>query len=218
VVRYLFAGILTFVWGVIVYFVLPPDPIRAKGFTDRERYIAVARMRQNNTGIRNTHFKWKQVLDTATDIRFWIMFSFSFLSLIANGPVSSFIPIFINDFGFNQLNSLLLTVPAGIVAGCTELGFGYLALKLPGRRTYLMCFAECIALLAAVLMWKLPRSSRGGQLYACYTLALFGAAYGVGMGVQVANTAGYTKRSVTSSGLFMGYCLGITTHQSIYST
>jgi hypothetical protein len=28
------------------------------------------------------------------------------------------------------------------------------------------------------------------------------------MGLQIANTAGYTKRSVTSSGIFVGYCLG----------
>jgi hypothetical protein len=28
------------------------------------------------------------------------------------------------------------------------------------------------------------------------------------MGLQIANTAGYTKRSFTSSGIFMGYCLG----------
>jgi hypothetical protein len=28
------------------------------------------------------------------------------------------------------------------------------------------------------------------------------------MGLQIANTAGYTKRAVTSSGIFVGYCLG----------
>jgi hypothetical protein len=54
---YLFAGSWTLCWGVLIYFILPPNPIRAKGFSDRERYIAVARMRENNTGVRNTHFK-----------------------------------------------------------------------------------------------------------------------------------------------------------------
>lgn len=28
------------------------------------------------------------------------------------------------------------------------------------------------------------------------------------MGLSIANTAGYTKRSVSSSGIFVGYCLG----------
>jgi MFS family permease len=32
---YLFAGSLTILWSVAIYFLLPPDPIRAKGFTDR---------------------------------------------------------------------------------------------------------------------------------------------------------------------------------------
>lgn len=214
---YLFAGALTLVWGIAIYFILPPDPIRAKGFTDRERYIAVARMRENNTGVRNTHFKWAQVIETATDIRFWMMFCFAFLAMIANGPFSSFVPIIINNFGFNQLNSLLLSVPAGLTSGLTELGFGYMALKIPNSRTYIMFGCQCLTILAAVLLWKLPHSMLGGQLYACYTLGLFGAAYAVGMGLQVANTAGYTKRSVTSSGLFMGYCFGIEPPHSGYA-
>jgi hypothetical protein len=45
-------------------------------------------------------------------------------------------------------------------------------------------------------------------LYACYTLASFGGGYAVLMGMQTANTAGYTKKSVTASGIFLGYCLG----------
>lgn len=45
-------------------------------------------------------------------------------------------------------------------------------------------------------------------MFGCYILASFGGAYAVLMGLQIANTAGYTKRSVTSSGIFVGYCLG----------
>ncbi|KAL4988559.1 hypothetical protein BDW68DRAFT_176839 [Aspergillus falconensis] len=35
-----------------------------------------------------------------------------------------------------------------------------------------------------------------------------GAGYAVLMGLQIANIAGYTKRSLSSSGLYIGYCLG----------
>ncbi|KAF2426568.1 MFS transporter [Tothia fuscella] len=205
---YLVAGVVTILWSIVIYFFMPPDPIRAKGFTDRERYIAVARMKTNNAGVRNTHFKVAHLLDAATDLKFWLAFSMSFLLMVANGPVSSFTPIIINGFGFTGLTSLLLTMPAGFVSGTIELVAPYAAYKIPRVRTYIIFLCECGTIMAAVLLWKLPRTAKGGLLFGVYFLPSFGGAYAVMMGLQIANTAGYTKRSVTSSGLFIGYCLG----------
>jgi hypothetical protein len=205
---YLVAGSVTVLWSAVIYFLMPPDPVRAKGFAERERYIAVARMKTNNAGVRNTHFKMAHVLDAATDLRFWLAFSMSFLLMISNGPVSSFTPIIINGFGFTRLNSLLLTMPAGVVSGTIELFAPYLAYKIPRARTYIIFVCELGTVMASLLLWKLPRHSKGGLLIGVYFLPSFGGAYAVMMGLQIANTAGYTKRSVTSSGLFVGYCLG----------
>jgi MFS family permease len=93
---YIVAGAITVLWAFVILFFMPADPIRAKGFSDRERYIAVARMRENNSGVRNKHFKVEQVWESLRDVRFWLIFSIAFLMMIANGPVSSFIPIIIN--------------------------------------------------------------------------------------------------------------------------
>lgn len=205
---YLVAGAITILWALIILFFMPPDPIRAKGFNDRERYIAVARMRENNSGVRNTHFKAEQVWESLLDIKFWLIFAISFLMMIANGPVSSFIPIIISGFGFNSLNSLLLTLPAGVVIGTIELGAPYLAYRIPQIRTWIIAVCQLGTILASILLWQLPRHEKGGLLFACYILASFGGGYAVTMGLQIANTAGYTKRSVTSSGIFVGYCLG----------
>lgn len=205
---YIVAGAITVLWAVVIYFFLPPDPIRARGFSDRERYIAVARMRENNSGVRNKHFKSGQVLESLYDPRFWLTFSMAFLIMIANGPVSSFIPIIIQGFGFSRLNSLLLTLPAGVVIGTIELSSSYLAYKFKGIRTWIIVVCQCGTVLASVLLWQLPRSNKGGLLFACYILASFGGSYAVLMGLHIANTAGYTKRSITSSGIFVGYCLG----------
>ncbi|KAF2710354.1 MFS transporter [Pleomassaria siparia CBS 279.74] len=205
---YIVAGAITVVWAVAIYLCLPPDPIRAKGFDDRERYIAVARMRGNNSGVRNTHFKKEQLWESLLDIKFWIIFATAFLIMIANGPVSSFIPIIISGFGFNPLNSLLLTMPGGVIIGSIELGVPYLAYRIPRIRTWLIAICQLGTITASVLLWRLDRANKGGLLFACYVLASFGGGYAVLMGLQIANTAGYTKRSVTSSGIFVGYCLG----------
>lgn len=187
---------------------MPPDPIRAKGFSDRERYIAVARMRENNSGVRNKHFKPDQFWESLCDVKFWIVFSMSFLMMIANGPVSSFLPIIIAGFGFNRLNSLLLVMPAGFIIGSITLSVTYLAYRVSGIRTWIIVGCQCGTILASILLWKLPQSQKGALLFACYILSTFGGGYAVLMGLQVANTAGYTKRSITSSGVFVGYCLG----------
>ncbi|KAF2199486.1 MFS transporter [Delitschia confertaspora ATCC 74209] len=205
---YLVAGAVTVLWAILIYLLMPPDPIRAKGFDDRERYIAVARMRENNAGVRNTHFKSEQVWESLLDLKFWTIFAMAFFMMIANGPVSSFLPIVISGFGFNSLNSLLLLMPSGAVIGTIELVAPYMAYKIPRIRTWVIAICQLGTIVASILLWQLPRSNKGGLLFACYVLASFGGGYAVLMGLHIANTAGYTKRSVTSSGIFVGYCLG----------
>ncbi|ETS84147.1 hypothetical protein PFICI_02172 [Pestalotiopsis fici W106-1] len=205
---YYFSGGLTIAWGLILYFVLPSDPIRAKGFGPRERYILVARLRTNNSGVRNTHYKVDQVTELLLDIKNWLLFSVALLSMIANGPISTFVPIIINGFGFSTLNSLLLLIPAGFYAGCVQLLMPFLAMKLPKARCYIIFIAQMGTTLAALLLWLLPLSERGGLLFATTILPSVGGGYAVLMSLSVANTAGYTKRSISSASLYIGYCLG----------
>jgi MFS family permease len=106
---YYFAGSLTIVWGIVLLFVLPPDPVRAKGFKPKERYIMVARLESNNSGVRNTHLKGAQVIELLLDVKFWLMFSWAFLGMIANGKsrrVEYFLVLNIkaNQFDFNRRN------------------------------------------------------------------------------------------------------------------
>ncbi|KAK5128254.1 hypothetical protein LTR85_002921 [Meristemomyces frigidus] len=205
---YLVAGAVTILWSFVILFLMPPDPIRAKRFSDRERYIAVARMRENNAGVRNTHFKKEQLFELLCDIKFWIVFAMAFTILVANGPVSTFTPIIIKDLGFSGLNSLLLIMPAGLVIGTIELSAPYCAMRFSGWRAYIVCITVCGTILASLLLWQLPQTATGAKLFAVYILASYGGGYATLMSMQIANTAGYTKRSVGSSGMFIGYCLG----------
>jgi MFS family permease len=206
---YLVAGVVIVFWALVLLFFMPPDPIRAKGLSKRERYIAIARIRGNNSSIRNTYFKTSQALESLRDIKFWLVFSIAFCMMIANGPVTSFTPIIINSFGFDRLRSLLLTLPAGTFVGTIELAAYYAAYKFSGIRTWLFVACQCGTMTASILLWQLPRAETGGLLFACYILASAEGGYAVLMGLQIANTVGYTKRAVTSSGIFVGYCLGL---------
>ncbi|KAG5980916.1 hypothetical protein E4U55_003473, partial [Claviceps digitariae] len=203
-----FAGGMTIVWGLLILFILPSDPIRAKGFQPRERYILVARLRTNNSGVRNKHYKMNQVVELALDPKFWLIFSISFLCMIANAPISTFVPLIIKGFNFSNLQSLLLLIPMGAWGGTFMLVFSYLAMRFPGIRTWLVLTGQLVCTLGALLLWLLPLSHRGALLFSAYIMATLGGGYVVLMSLQLANTAGYTKRSIASSGLYVGYCLG----------
>lgn len=127
--------------------------------------------------------------------------------------MSTFTPIIINDLGFSGLNSLLLVMPAGAVIGTIELMVPYLAMRLPGWRSLLIAISVAGTLLASLLLWQLPQTATGAKLFAVYILASYGGAYAVLMSLITANTAGYTKRSVASSGMFVGYCVGMTSQK-----
>jgi MFS family permease len=205
---YVIAGAITILWSFVVLGYVPSDPACAKGFDERERQIATSRVLENNAGPRNQDIDTTQVWEAMCDIKFWLLFSTAFLMMVGNGPVSSFIPIIISGFGFSRLNSLLLTLPAGIVIGTIELVVPYIACRIDNIRTWLIVICQCGTIAASLLLWLLPRDEKGGLLFACYILASYSGGYALLMGLQVANTAGYTKRSITSAGIFVGYCLG----------
>lgn len=77
-------------------------------------------------------------------------------------------------------------------------------------RVYLgmIVICQCVSALSSLLLWQLPLGNTGGLLFAVYILAFFGGSYAVLMGLQTANTAGYTKKSVAASWIFLGYCIG----------
>lgn len=207
-IMFLFAGGITILWSIIIFFFLPADPIRAKNFTEREHYIAVARLRSNNTGVRNLYFKPGQVLEALVDVKFWLVFSMGFLLMIANGPQSTFQAIIVQSFGFSPLTSLLFLIPFGFIIGTIQLVGPYLAYKFSNIRTYLIIGCQSLSIMSSLLLWLLPRSQLGGLAVGVYFLGSFGGSYVLLMITQIANTAGYTKRAFVSSGMFVGYCLG----------
>lgn len=207
---YIFAGSITVLWSLVILFFLPPDPVRGRGFSERERYIAVARLRLNNTGVRNTHFKKAQAFEVFVDPRFWLVFLMAFCIMVANGPMSAFAPIIISGFGYSPLNSLLLSMPYGAVAAIMSILVTWVAAKLSHRgwHTWIICLSQLPNVVASILLWQLPIHANDARLFALYLLGGFGAPYGLVMALHAANTAGYTKKTVTASGLFIGYCLG----------
>ncbi|KAL5590072.1 hypothetical protein FOVSG1_011939 [Fusarium oxysporum f. sp. vasinfectum] len=208
---FIFAGCLTIVWAFVILFCMDSDPIRAKSLSEREKFIAVSRLRVNNSGVRNTHFKKEQAFEALKSPLFWLLFFMSATVNTVNAVTSTFTPLIINvSMGFSGLNSLLLTIPAGAVGVVAIIGLSWMSKKLSryNPKIWSLIFSASVLLMSCLLIWNIPHMADRFKLVCLYLLAFHPAAYAVLMNLSIANVAGYTKRSMASAGLFVGYCAG----------
>jgi MFS transporter, ACS family, allantoate permease len=74
---FLVLGGFSLIWGVFVWVFLPNSPVTCWYMSDREKYICLQRIRDNNTGVEEKkHVKWYQVIECLSDPRTWLLFIF----------------------------------------------------------------------------------------------------------------------------------------------
>ena len=89
--RYFFwiTGAMTCVWAFIVGTFLPDNPVKAKFISERQKAIAVDRVRADQTGIENKTFKREQMIEAFLDPKTWLMFLFNVWISIPNGGLTN---------------------------------------------------------------------------------------------------------------------------------
>lgn len=86
-------GGITIVWACIIGIFLPDSPVKAKFVNDRQKAIAIERMRADQTGIENKHFKKEQMIEAFTDPKTWLLFFFNIWISVPNGGLTNFAPL-----------------------------------------------------------------------------------------------------------------------------
>lgn len=84
-VLFIVLGTISVVWSAVLYLFLPSSPVEAWYLTDREKYVCVERVRDNNTGIEDKMIKWYQVKECLLDPKPWLIAIFSCSQNIPNG-------------------------------------------------------------------------------------------------------------------------------------
>lgn len=201
-------GAVTIVYGVGLYFVIPSSPMSARWLSDRDRALAVERVRLNRTGIINHHWKWYQFRECLMDVQVWVLVAVQFLTNVPSGGVASFGNIVIKGFGFSSLNTTLLQMPLGVVQGLTILVSGAFCSRFANGRAIVMVVTQIPALIGAVLLYKLPTSSKGGRLAAYYIIQTHSIISIMSWSIFTANIGGTTKKATASALLFVSFCAG----------
>ena len=76
---FMFCGLLTVAYAVVVLILMPDSPMEAKYVTEREKVIAVERLRANQMGVASRKWRWEHVWETLLDLKTW----FWFINIIA---------------------------------------------------------------------------------------------------------------------------------------
>ena len=146
-------------WGIFVFFALPDDPTRARIFNDRERYVALERVRENNSGVTNHHIKWSHIREALLDPITWIYTTMVFGAITPNGVFGTFGSIIIKSLGFNNLQALGIQVPSGFIGFLSEIVPMYIIRRTNNYRFHLFTLFEIITMVGAILLWASPKSN-----------------------------------------------------------
>ncbi|KAH8111692.1 MFS general substrate transporter [Phellopilus nigrolimitatus] len=200
-------GGLTLFTAVAYWFLFPDSPTNAWFLTPEERAIAVSRIKENQTGVENKHFKKEQMIEALTDPKTWI---FALLSCVDNIPnsLTNQNSIIIASFGFTVLQTTLL----GCVSGLIEIVTIFTGVTIAAR------YANSIAIvgtvyfipnvLGSILVNVLPWSDKVGLLFSVWITGVGTTGFVLALSWVSQTTAGHTKRVTTNAIMLVAYCVG----------
>ncbi|KAF7376545.1 hypothetical protein MSAN_00070600 [Mycena sanguinolenta] len=217
---FLFTGLITVAYSAVVYLVLPDSPTTARFLTHEEKILVVERLRANNTGTETKTWKWAQVRECLFDPKTWFWFCMIFCISVPSGGISTFGPLIVQSFGFNQLNTILLQMPFGAIQIIATLGGGYAAMHLKLKYPVLIGLTlPPIAGAAALLHIPRGATHKGARcLVHIISSRSTPASRPLIYTWSSQNTAGHTKKTLTTGILFVGQSAGNILGPFLYTT
>lgn len=206
---FIILGAVTAVLSGLVYIYIPSSPVEAWWLTDREKFICIDRVRQNNTGVEDKTFKMYQVIECVKDPKPWLLFLFSVSQNICNGGLVTFAAIIVKGLGFSTLKTTLIGVPTGAIGTVWQIILAVLSSRLPGYRCAIIFGANCFPIISAALMFSLRgKVSNLHLLGAYYGFYSYWAPYVLSTSLNISNVSGHTKKVTANALYFIGYCVG----------
>ncbi|KAL2026057.1 hypothetical protein VTO58DRAFT_103241 [Aureobasidium pullulans] len=187
-ILFLVVGLLTICIGITVTLIFPDNPMTSR-LSHQEKIWAIERLRENQTGIENKHFKSNQVAECFMDPQTWLLSLITISSSVPNGATA------------------LLQIPGGACSVVSILIATYLAGKFDQRGLNVVTLL-IPGILGGALMAFLPEDNKAGKLIGNYLTNCIGASLPLMYSWVGANYAGHTKKVTMNAILLISFCLG----------
>ena len=204
---FLATGLTTVCAGIVFLLLMPDNQLNARWLSKNDRMLAVERVRINQQGIGNKHFKLYQLKEALTDPITWAFAFYACCADIPNGGITNFFSQLIVSFGYTPQQSLLYGAPGGAVEIVTLIGCGYLGDRF-GHRILISCSGLLTAILGMLLIVALPLSNNGGRLAGYYLTQASATPFVALLSLISTNVAGYTKKTTVAAMYLVAYCVG----------
>lgn len=205
-------GLVTVLIGISLWWILPESPSKASFLNEREREIAVERIKDNHNSIKNREHKRYQVIEALKDPKVWMLTFAVFFQNMTNALQNSFTGLIIRGLGFSTYEAVLLTMPQYAVMAVACLAVTWLLSTKwgQGKRIFAMIVCYIPGIVGTVLLNTVPLSDStvGVHLFAVYFINTIATTASILFSLLASNVAGYTKKSVVNSMFFIAYSLG----------
>ncbi|AEO58465.1 hypothetical protein MYCTH_2118844 [Thermothelomyces thermophilus ATCC 42464] len=203
---FLFCGLLTVCYALVVLLLMPDSPMEAKYLAEREKVIAVERVRANQMGVASRAWRWDHVWETLWDLKTWCWF----IAIVSiSGGISTFGSLIVKDFGYTNFDAILFNIPFGAIQFFVIIGSGWAATHWQ-RKGLTIAAVSVLPLVGTILMLTVPRNdhNKGVLLFGYYLVSCLAAITPLIYAWQAQNTGGDTKKKCTSAVVFIGMCTG----------
>lgn len=209
---FIICGLCTTLLGISLWWLLPDSPMEATFLTEREKSVAVQRVKANQTGIKNAHQKKYQIVEALRDVKVWLLALAVFFQNMTNGLQNSFTGLIIKGFGYSTYQTILLQLPISAVVGVVCLAVTwFLGSKLGQNKRILMCIICYLpGVVSTALLYAIPvsNSTHAVHLFAIYFMNTITTCASILYSLLASNVGGYTKKSIANTLVFIAYSLG----------
>ncbi|KAL3474288.1 major facilitator superfamily domain-containing protein [Aspergillus californicus] len=210
---FILCGLLTVTYSFVVLIFMPDSPMEAKFLNEREKMIAVERLRANQMGIISREWRWDHVWETLYDVKTWVWFV---LIVAISGGISSFGSLIITSFGYENFHAILFNLPFGAIQFVIILAGGWAATKFRTKGLVIAAIAM-LAAIGTIIMLTVSREKKGVLLFGYYMVSCLAGITPLVYAWEAQNTAGDTKRKCTSAVVLIGMCTGNVIGPQLYS-
>ncbi|ODV76719.1 allantoate permease [Suhomyces tanzawaensis NRRL Y-17324] len=203
---FIITGCLTIFIGFVILAHVPDTPSKAWFLNAEDKRLVIERIRVNQQGFGNKHFKKEQFIEAFTDIKTWLFFLFAITNNVPNGGLTNFGAILLSEgFGYSKKQSLLMQMPFGAIefVGCTLFACCY---KFYPIRLAWAILATVVTVVGQCLLGFVDNHNAQFAGYCLNALAPLG--FICILSSIASNVAGHTKKTTVSAIFLIGYCVG----------